>query len=52
MIYAGIDIAKDKHGCFIISSEGKIIKDVFTFKNSINGFYSPLAAIPDVPKMK
>lgn len=52
MIYVGIDIAKDKHDCFIVSSEGEIIKDVFTFKNSIDGFNSLLAAIPDVPKDK
>lgn len=52
MIYVGIDVAKDKHDCFIVSSEGEIIKDVFTFKNSVDGFKSFLAAIPDVPKDK
>lgn len=52
MIYVGIDVAKDKHDCFIISSEGEIIKDVFTFPNNKYGFKSLLDAIPDVPKNK
>jgi transposase len=52
MIYVGIDVAKDKHDCFIVSSEGEIIKDVFTFKNNIDGFNLFLDAIPDVPKDK
>ena len=25
MIYVGIDIAKDKHDCFIINSDGEIL---------------------------
>ncbi len=52
MIYVGIDVAKDKHDCFIVSSEGEVIKNVFTFKNIIDGFKSLLAAIPDIPKNK
>lgn len=38
MIYVGIDVAKDKHDCFIISSEGKVLQDVFTIPNTMNGF--------------
>lgn len=38
MIYVGIDVAKDKHDCFIISSEGEILADVFTITNTIDGF--------------
>ena len=30
MICVGIDVAKDKHDCFILSSEGKVLADVFT----------------------
>jgi len=45
MIYVGIDVAKDNHDCFIVSSEGEIIKDIFTFKNNLDGFDSLLAAI-------
>lgn len=26
MIYVGIDVAKDKHDCFICNSEGKVKK--------------------------
>ena len=38
MICVGIDVAKDKHDCFIISSEGKVIADVFTIPNNMEGF--------------
>ena len=38
MIYVGIDVAKNKHDCFIISSEGEVLRDVFTVSNSMNGF--------------
>ena len=35
MIYAGIDGAKDKHDCFIASSEGEMLLDVFTITNKM-----------------
>ena len=38
MIFVGIDVAKDKHDCFIISSEGEVLADVFTISNSRDGF--------------
>ncbi len=38
MIYVGIDIAKDKHDCFIVNSEGEILFDVFTITNNMSGF--------------
>ena len=38
MIYVGIDVAKDKHDCFIINSEGEVLADVFTIANSKDGF--------------
>lgn len=50
MIYVGIDVAKDKHDCIIISSDGEIIKDSFTIKNNLEGFTKLIQAIPDVPK--
>ncbi len=34
MICVGIDVAKDKHDCFIISSEGEVLADVFTIPNN------------------
>ena len=38
MISVGIDVAKDKHDCFIISSEGEVLADVFTIPNRMEGF--------------
>ncbi|MEG2543041.1 MAG: IS110 family transposase, partial [Christensenellaceae bacterium] len=38
MIYVGIDVAKDKHDCFITDSDGTVLFDVFTIQNDINGF--------------
>ena len=50
MIYVGIDIAKDKHDCFIISSEGEVLFDVFTIQNNIDGFEDLLFKIKTVEK--
>ena len=38
MICVGIDVAKDKHDCFILSSEGITLADVFTIPNNLDGF--------------
>lgn len=38
MIYVGIDVAKEKHDCFIVSSDGVIIQDVFSISNDFIGF--------------
>lgn len=38
MVCIGIDVAKDKHDCFILSSEGEVLADVFTISNSMKGF--------------
>lgn len=38
MVYVGIDVAKDKHDCFIVNSEGEVLYDVFTIQNNINRF--------------
>ena len=38
MICVGIDVAKCKHDCFIISSEGEVLADVFTIANNADGF--------------
>ena len=43
VISVGIDVSKDKHDCFIVSSEGEVLADVFTIPNTIEGstvFYS------------
>ena len=38
MVLVGIDVAKDKHDCFIMSSEGEVLTNVFTVSNSRDGF--------------
>ena len=38
MIYVGIDVAKDKHDCFITNSDGKPLFQVFTIQNNRKGF--------------
>ena len=48
MICVGIDVAKDKHDCFIISSEGEVLAEVFTIPNSMEGFRSLLERIQSV----
>ena len=38
MTYVGIDVAKDKHNCYIVNSDGEILADVFTIPNDQIGF--------------
>ena len=38
MIYVGIDVAKDKHDCFITNSDGEVLFKAFTIKNNLDGF--------------
>ena len=38
VVSVGIDVAKDKHDCFIQSSEGEVLADVFTISNNLDGF--------------
>ena len=45
MICVGIDVAKDKHDCFIISSEGEALGNVFTIPNNMDGFLCLLQRI-------
>ena len=45
MICVGIDVAKDKHDCFILSSEGEVLADVFTIPNNAEGFDTLLKTI-------
>ena len=45
MICVGIDVAKDKHDCFILSSEGEVLADVFTIANNREGFETLLQRI-------
>ena len=56
MIYVGIDVSKDKHDCTIVSSDGKILADVFTIQNNLDGFQLLFqkikSAAPDLTKVK
>ena len=47
VISVGIDVSKDKHDCFIVSSEGEVLADVFTIPNTIEGFHCLLQRIRD-----
>ena len=46
-ISVGIDVSKDKHDCFILSSEGEVLVDVFTIPNTMDGFNCLLQRIQD-----
>jgi transposase len=56
MILVGIDVAKDKHDCFISNSDGEVLFDVFTIPNSIDGFselYEKISSVAeDLSKVK
>ena len=45
VISVGIDVSKDKHDCFIVSSEGEVLSDVFTIPNNMDGFHCMLQRI-------
>ncbi len=38
MYLIGIDISKYKHDCFIMTKDGEVIKNSFSFKNNHDGF--------------
>ncbi len=56
MIYVGIDVSKDKHDCYIVNSDGEVLKDVFTIQNHQDGFnllFQTLKSVaPDLSKVK
>ena len=56
MLFIGIDVAKDKHDCFFINSNGEVLCDVLTIPNSLDGFNELLSKIksvsPDLSKAK
>ena len=45
IVSVGIDVAKDKHDCFILNSEGEALADVFTIPNNLDGFNCLLQTI-------
>ena len=50
MIYVGIDVAKDKHDCFIVNSDSEVLYDVFTIQNNMDGFEDLLFKIKTAEK--
>ncbi len=48
MIYVGIDVAKDKHDCFIINSDGDVLFKAFNIQNNRDGFDDLFQKISDV----
>ena len=48
MVCVGIDVAKDKHDCFILDSEGEILADVLTIPNTMEGFRCLLERIRSI----
>ena len=50
MIYVGIDVAKDKHDCFIMNSEGEVLFKPFVIRNNRGGFDSLYEKICSVAK--
>ena len=56
MIYIGIDVAKDKHDCFITNSDSKVLFKAFTILNNLDGFndlYQKIESVmDDVTKVK
>ena len=56
MIYVGIDVAKDKHDCFITNSDGEVLFKAFTISNNLDGFndlYQRIESVmEDVSKVK
>ena len=56
MIYVGIDVAKDKHDCFITNSDGEVLFKAFTIPNNLDGFnnlYQKIESVmEDISKVK
>ena len=56
MTYVGIDVAKDKHDCYIVNSDGEILAEAFTIPNDQIGFnllFQTLQSVaPDLSKVK
>ena len=47
VISVGIDVSKNKHDCFIVSSEGEVLANVFSVPNTMDGFHCLLQKIQD-----
>ncbi len=47
VVSVGIDVSKDKHDCFIVSSEGEVLADAFIISNTLDGFHDLLQRIQE-----
>ena len=56
MIYIGIDVAKDKHDCFITNSDSEVLFKAFTIANNLDGvnyLYQKIESVmEDISKVK
>ena len=56
MVYVGIDVAKDKHDCYVVNSDGEVLAEVFTISNNLDGFnllFQRLQSVaPDLANIK
>lgn len=56
MILVGIDVAKDKHDCFLMNSDGEVLFKPFTIINNMEGFnelyQKILSTTDDLSKIK
>jgi transposase len=56
MIFVGIDVAKDKHDCFITNSDGEVLFKAFSIPNNLEGFndlYQKIESVmEDISKVK
>ena len=50
MIYVGIDVASNKHDCFLMNEKGETYSPVFTISNDLEGFKKLHKAILDFVK--
>ena len=50
MIVVGIDVAKDKHDCFVMNSDGEVLFNSFIIQNNRDGFdslYEKICSVAD-----
>ena len=52
MFYVGIDIAKNTHWASIMSSDGEIVKEPFSFSNDNSGFQKFISNLKSLDKTK
>ena len=45
MVYVGIDVAKDKHDCVLVDSDGVVLSGPFTIENNRSGFAELLSVL-------